>query len=238
MSGHSKWSKIKHQKAVTDVKKGKIFSKISRLITIAAKRGGDPCTNPSLRAVLEKAKAANMPSANVEKAIKKGTGELEGEKLEELVYEAYGPAGSAFIIQCITDNKNRAVTEIKKALNKHNARFGESGTVAWMFDTKGVIEVNIAGKNIEELELLAINAGAADILKEDDILKIFTKPEELHTVKEELEKAGITIESAELDLIAKNPIEITDKKVQEQIEKIIDALDELDDVQEIYTNIL
>lgn len=238
MSGHSKWSKIKHQKAVTDVKKGKIFSKISRLITIAAKRGGDPSSNPSLRAVLEKAKASNMPSANVEKAIKKGTGELEGEKLEELVYEAYGPAGSAFIIQCITDNKNRAVTEIKKVLNKYNARFGESGTVAWMFDSKGVITINIAGKNIEEVELVAITAGAADIEKEDGILKIFTKPDKLHEVKEKLEKEGFVIESAELDLIAKNPLEITDEKEQEQIEKIFDALDDLDDVQEIYSNIL
>lgn len=238
MSGHSKWSKIKHQKAATDAKKGKIFSKVSRLITIAARKGGDPEMNPSLRTILDKARVVNMPSANIERAIKKGTGELEGERLEELIYEAYGPAGSAFIIKCITDNKNRAVTEVKKVLNKYNARFGESGTAQWMFDTKGVIEIDLEGKNEEELELLVIDAGAIDVSKEDSNLKVFTEPDALHKVKEMIEKSGVVVEDADLDLIPKNALEISEEKVKEQIVRLMDALDDLDDVQDIYSNVI
>jgi YebC/PmpR family DNA-binding regulatory protein len=236
MSGHSKWSKVKHQKAVTDVQKGKIFSKMAKIIAVAAKDGGDPEMNPKLRMAVEKARSVNMPRENIERAIKKGTGELKGGKIEEIVYEAYGPAGIAVIIEVITDNKNRTLSEIKNILGKFSGRLGESGSVQWMFEKRGVLELEIKGDQ-DELELKTIDSGAEEIKKRGNILEVQTKPAELNTVKNNLEEKGIKVESASLDWVPKIPIKLEDEKVKEQTEKFFEALDEQDDIQEIYSNL-
>jgi transcriptional/translational regulatory protein YebC/TACO1 len=216
MSGHSKWSKVKHQKAVTDVQKGKIFSKMAKIITVNARGGGDPETNSGLRMAIEKARSANMPRDNIERAIKKGTGELGGEKIEEIFYEAYGPNGIALIIKTITDNKNRTISEIKNILGKHSGRLGETGSVKWMFEERGVLELKIAEK---------------------DNLDIQTKPAELNNVKNNLEEKKIKVESVNLEWAPKDPVKIEDEKSKAQIEKLFEALDEQDDIQEIYSNL-
>ena len=239
MSGHSKWSKIKRQKAVSDVKKSKYFSKAAALIAVAAReKGGDPSTNPALRLVIEKAKALNMPSDNIERAIKRGTGEIEDVKIEEITYEAYGPGGTALLIKTNTDNKNRTVSEIKHILNQRGGKFAEAGSVKWLFEEKGVISVNAKESGIgkDELELLAIDLGAEDIKTKEDDVEIYGKPSSLIKIKEGLEKTGIKIESAETELTAKNPFEIRDPKIQEELNKLYEALDDQNDVEEIYSN--
>ena len=238
MSGHSKWSKVKHQKAITDVQKGKIFSKISKMITIAARDGGNPEMNSKLRMAIEKAREVNMPRDNIERAIKKGTGEAKGVKIEEISYEAYGPGGIALIIEVATDNKNRTLSEIKHIFSKFGGRFADKRSVKWMFSQKGIIECEIAGdKNKNDLELLIIDAGAEDIKQKGEILEIYTKEGELDKVKENLESQGIKIKSASLDWIAKDSVTIEDKKTKEQLEKLFEALGEQEDVQEIYSNL-
>ncbi|HEB01373.1 MAG TPA: YebC/PmpR family DNA-binding transcriptional regulator [Candidatus Portnoybacteria bacterium] len=235
MSGHSKWSKIKHKKAITDVKKGKIFSKIARMISVTAReKGGDPETNSNLRLAIEKAKSVNMPRENIERAVRRGAGEGE-EKLEEVTYEAYGPGGIALIIEGITDNKNRAVSEIKHILSKHNGKLAETGSVQWSFERKGVI--TIENKKGEEIELKLIEAGAEDIKLKDGFLEIYTKVEELEKVKNNLAKEGLTVESVSLDWLPKNPATIENPKDKEQLEKLFEALDENDDINEIYSNL-
>jgi YebC/PmpR family DNA-binding regulatory protein len=241
MSGHSKWSQIKHKKAITDAKKGKIFSKIARMISVAAREsGGDPSANYKLRVIIDKAKTVNMPSDNVDRAIKKGTGELEGVKMEEFTYEAYGPGGIALIIEGITDNKNRTLSEIKHALSSQGGKFAESGSVSFLFQKKGVIVVNNETKKAdkETLELAVIDAGADDLSWQDEtILEIHTKPEDLEKVKAALKQNDIEIESSSLDWVPLNEISIEDAKLQGQAEKLIETLDERDDVNEIYSNL-
>ncbi len=238
MSGHSKWSKVKHQKAVTDVQKGKIFSKMAKIITVNARDGRDPETNSGLRIAIEKARSVNMPKDNIERAIKKGTGELSGEKIEEIFYEAYGPSGIALIIKTITDNKNRTISEIKNILGKHSGRLGETGSVKWMFEERGVLELKIFEEdNIDDLEMEIIDAGAEDIKKRDSILEVQTKPTELNNVKNNLEGKEIKVDSFSLEWAPKNPVEIKDEKSKTQIEKLFEALDEQDDIQEIYSNL-
>lgn len=233
MSGHSKWSKVKHKKAITDVKKGKIFSKMARMISVAAKeKGGDPETNSNLRLAIERARSVNMPRENIDRAIKKGTGE-EGGKLEEITLEAYGPAGVALIIEAITDNKNRTLSEIKNILSKHNGKLAEPGSVQWSFERRGTITI----KNKEGAELKAIEAGAEDIKLKDDFLEIYTRIEEMEKVKDNLSGQGIKIESASLDWVAKNPLGVENTKEREQLEKLFEALDDNDDVSEIYSNL-
>ncbi|MFC1663545.1 YebC/PmpR family DNA-binding transcriptional regulator [Patescibacteria group bacterium] len=234
MSGHSKWKKIKHQKGAEDVKKSKIFSKIARVIILTTKEGGgDPVTNPKLRFVIETAKKANLPLENIERAIKKGTGELIGGKLEPILVEAYGPGGVAVLIEGITDNKNRALAEIKQVLNQNCGKLASGGSVKWLFQIKGVITIE-APKNKEGLEMTIIEAGAEDIQWKDNTLNVYAKPEELEKVKKNLESKGIEIESVSLDWVAKNLVSIKEK---EACQKLFEALDESESVQEIYSNL-
>ncbi len=238
MSGHSHAKKIKHQKEITDAKRGQIFSKLARAISVAAKENGNPETNPKLRQVLEEAKKFALPRENTERAIKKGTGELGGEKLEEVVCEAYGPGGIAIIIEGITDNKNRALGEIKQILNQNGGKLAGEGSVRWMFERKGVITANNEQKTTskEDLELLAIEAGAEDISWDNDNLDIYTRPDDLEKVKKNLEEKGVKIESSSLGWTTKEMIEVEEKE-KESCQKLFEALDENDTVQDIYSNL-
>ena len=241
MSGHSKWANIKYKKELEDKKRAKIFSKFARLISVTAReKGGNPETNSKLRAAIEKAKSFNMPQENIEKAIKRGTGEIEGARLEPLLLEALGPGGIAILLDVVTDNKNRTLTEIRHLLDKFGGKLA-SGGVLWMFKRKGVIIINCRSQegdiDIEELELFLIDAGAEDIKLKDGVLEVYTKPEKLEEIKKILEKKGIKLESASLDFIPKEEIEIKKQELKEKIENLFGALDEHEDVQEIYSNI-
>lgn len=237
MSGHSHFKTVKATKDANDAKKGKIFSKMGKVITIAVKESGkDVSSNPRLKAAIEKAREFNMPKDNIERAIKKGAGELEGEILENISIEGFGPEGIAVIIDGITDNKNRALTEIKSILNKYHGKMAGEGAVKWMFDRKGIIAIDLKDQQKEELELLAIEAGAEDVVQEDGIFYIHTTPEDLEKVKKTLEDKNIKIESSILGWIAKESVELNDKG-KESCQKLFEALDENDDVQEIYSNL-
>ena len=252
MSGHSHFKTIKAQKELADAKKGKVFSKFGRLITIAVKeKGGDPVTNAKLKMTIEQAKSFNMPKENIERAIKKGTGELAGEILEEVSFEGFGPGGIAMIIEGITDNKNRTLGEIKVALNQNNGKLAGEGAVRWMFDRKGAIIINpkshltpaggfpagfIPNPKNDELEMVAIESGAEDVKWFEDKLEIYTKPEDLEKVKKALEDKGLKIESASLDFVAKEEVKVSEKE-KEQAQKLFEALDENDSVNDIYSNL-
>jgi YebC/PmpR family DNA-binding regulatory protein len=238
MSGHSHAKTVMATKMANAAKKGKTLSKYGRLITIAVKDGGgsgDPEKNSKLKAVIEQAKGMNMPKENIERAIKKGTGELVGENLEEVSYEGFGPGGIALIINGITDNSNRTLGEIKSILNQNNGKMAGEGAVRWMFERKGVITISGEGKTKEELEMLAIELGADDIKTEGENLDIYTKVEDFETVKKSLEEKGIKIENASLDFIPKEEVEISEKE-KEQAQRLFDALDENDAVNDIYSN--
>lgn len=236
MSGHSKWANIKFRKERQDAKKGKIFTKLIREITIAARiGGGDPDANNRLRGAIQEAKAANMPMKNVENAIKKGTGELPGMVYEEVAYEGYGPGGVAMYILCTTDNKNRTVSEVRHLLSKHGGNLGESGCVSWMFDRKGLIRVSDENHSEEDLLLLAIDAGADDLQHEEPFFEIYTSFEDLYAVSRKLEEKGIEIESAEPTYIPQTSVPLTGQQA-EQMLKLMDALEDNDDVQDIYAN--
>ncbi len=240
MSGHSKWSKIKRQKGVADVKKGKIFSQLSKMVTLTAKSGGgDASMNPALKLAVEKAKQANMPLDNIEKAIKKGTGELEGGTIEEVLYEAYGPEGVALIIEGTTDNTNRTVAEIKHILSMGGGRLGEVGSVKWMFERFGYLEVDKKDLSIsdDDLEMLIIDSGADDFKLIDDVAVVYTKPEDLYKAKENLEKNNIKISETGFEWKAKNTIKIDDEKINARIEKLFEALNEQEDVGEVFSNL-
>jgi YebC/PmpR family DNA-binding regulatory protein len=249
MSGHSHWSTIKHKKGVADQKRGKIFSKISRMISVAAReKGGDPETNPQLRQALDKAKDFNVPKENIERAIKKGTGELGGMKLEKVMYEAYGPGNVAIIIEGITDNRNRSLNDVTQILNQHNGKLADPGSVRWMFERRGVITISPRSQDLEpeikeELELKVIEAGAEDVYWHTDtedpkkkLLDVYTKIQDLEKVKEQLEKQEFEIESATLDWVARDQIEVDDRD-RETCQKLFEALDENDTVQDIYSNL-
>lgn len=234
MSGHSHAKTVMATKMANAAKKGKIFSKMGRLITIAAKDGGDPATNSKLKAAIDQAKSFDMPKENIERAIKKGTGELAGEKLEEVLFEGFGPGGIAMMIEGITDNLNRTLTEVKVIMNQNNGKMAGEGAVKWMFERKGVIIVN--PQNKEELEMAAIEAGADDIKSYEEQIEIYTKPEDLDAVKKALEAKGVKIESASLGWVAKEETELAEKE-KEQAEKLFEALDENDAVNNIYSNL-
>lgn len=242
MSGHSHFKTIKYRKETTDKKRGQIFSKLSRAISIAAKeKGGDPLVNPVLRLAIEKAKGYNMPKDNIERAVKKGTGELAGESLETVVFEFFAPGGAAVIVEGITDNKNRALGEIKQILNKYNAKLANEGAVKWMFEQKGciVVEREEQNKNFtsrENLEIAAIEAGAQDFQSQNSEFYIYTIPENLNQTRNNLEEQGIKIESVYLEWITKEEVE-PDSKNKELYEHLFESLDELDSVQEIYSNL-
>lgn len=240
MAGHSHWSKIKHKKGSADLQRSKIFSKVVRLITVAAREGGDPEKNPKLRMAIEKAKEVNMPWENIERAIKRGTGEIEGMKMEEVLIEAFGPANVGIIIEGITDNKNRTLSEIKQILESHQGKLANEGSVRWLFERKGVIEIEIEKqeerwKNREGIELAVIEAGAEDIKWENNTLEVYTPADNLSAVKEEIKKQGIKIKSASLDWVPKNPRTDISERDKEVLEKLFNSLEENDAVQEIYS---
>jgi len=238
MSGHSHWKTVKHKKGLADAERGKIFSKMARLISHAARQGNDPEMNPKLKEAINKAKQANLPSANIERAIKRGAGELEGKKLEEVLFEAYGPDQIAIIIEGITDNKNRTLAKIKQILNKHNGKLANEGSVKWMFERKGIITVNSQQPTVnskEDLELKIIDMGAEDFVWDNEELEVYTTINDLKNIKKRLNEKGIKIESSALGWVAKKEISVSDKQKQ-AIMKLFEVLDENDAVQEIYSN--
>lgn len=239
MAGHSKWAQIKHKKAITDARKGKLFSKISAQISVAAKKGGDPNMNPSLRDMVDTARAAGMPRENIERAIKRGTGELGGTQLEQIRYEAYGPGGTAFVIDVITDNKNRAISEIKAILNRFGGKLANPGSVMFQFEPKGLITIDKNQLTIDkdEIQLIAIDAGAENIDEGDDIVTIYTKPAELAKVIDTLKKQNIFIDSSELSLEPKTAVDITAQDTVKKVIQLAQALDDLDDVSNVSTNL-
>ena len=236
MAGHSKWNNIKHRKGAQDKKKGKIFTKLGRELTIAAKEGGgDIEFNPRLRLAVEKAKAANMPKDNLERAIKKGTGELEGVDYFEIRYEGYGPEGTAFIVDAVTDNKNRTAGEVRAAFTKKNGNLGTDGAVSWMFKKQGLISVPSGNLDFDEVMLDCLDAGAIDLRQEDEYFEIITEPNELGEVLKNLE-SKYKYEEAEVMMIPDNKVMITDLEIAKKILLLFDTLDDLDDVQEVYSN--
>lgn len=238
MSGHSKWSQIKHKKGNTDAKRGKVFTKIVKEISIATRLGGgDPGGNPRLRSAIESAKEVNMPHDNIKKAIMKGTGELPGVTYEESVYEGYGPAGVAIIMEILTDNKNRTLPEIRFILSKNNGNLGETGCVSWMFDKKGYILVDKNAAVEDTVMSVALDAGAEDMKNDpqEENYEIITLPEDLPAVREALEKALIPVASAEVTMLPKNYV-VLDEKAAEQMLRLMDALEEHDDIQNVYAN--
>lgn len=236
MSGHSKWSTIKRKKGALDEKRGKIFSKLIKEITVAAKiGGGDIDGNPRLRLAIDNAKSANMPLDNITRAIKKATGELEGVTYLELMYEGYGPSGVAFIVECLTDNKNRTVADVRHLFTKHGNGLGETGSVAWMFDRKGVITLPTQGKEEEEIFEIILEAGADDLQTEEEIFEVTTSVDSFETVRKALVDANLEIDNASLQWIAKNLIEVEGED-SEKVEKLYDMLEDIDDVQNVYSN--
>ncbi len=236
MSGHNKWANIKHRKMAQDAKRSKVFTKLIREIIVAAREGGgDPEKNPRLRAAIERAKAANMPKDNIERAIKKGTGELEGEQLHEITYEAYAPGGVALFIKVVTDNKNRSAQEVRHILSKYGGNLAESGSVSWIFERKGIINVpREKVEDVEELAMLAIDAGAEDIKDDEDPIQIITAPENLSAVRDAIADAGYEVD-ASVSYIPKNTVKVTGADA-EKLLKLLNALEELDDVQEVISN--
>ncbi len=236
MSGHSKWATIKRKKAAIDAKRGKAFTKLIKEITIGAREGGgDINGNPRLRLAVDNAKSANMPMDTIERAIKKATGELDNVQYVELNYEGYGPGGVALYIECVTDNKNRTVAEVRHILSKHGGTLGETGSVAWMFDRKGVITLPTQGKTEDEIFEIILEAGADDLQTEEDFFEVTTSMENFEQVRKALESLGVKAENASLQWIAKNMVEVTGENA-EKLEKLIDAIEDNDDVQNVFTN--
>ncbi|MEK6570737.1 MAG: YebC/PmpR family DNA-binding transcriptional regulator [Bacteroidota bacterium] len=235
MSGHSKWATIKRKKAAQDAARGKTFTKLIKEIAIAARDGGgDPEGNPRLRLVIQNAKANNMPADNIKRAIQRGTGELPGISYEEVTYEAYGPAGIALLIECVTDNKNRLVAELRHALERNGGKLAEAGSVAWAFQKKGVLTVP---KQFSEDEVLTtiLDAGAEDMKTEDDAYEITTPPEDFEAVRKALEEKSINVENAEIQMVPQNTLKVEGKEA-EHVLRLIEVLEEHDDVQHVYSN--
>jgi YebC/PmpR family DNA-binding regulatory protein len=236
MSGHSKWSTIKHKKAAKDARKGKLFTKLIKEITVAARMGGgDIDANPRLRTAVLAAKGHSMPGDNIERAIKKGTGELEGVSYEEIQYEGYGPGGAAILAQVLTDNKNRTVSEIRRLFTKHGGNLGETGCVAWMFDKKGLITVEKSQIDEDRLVGLVLDAGAEDVKEDEGIFEVVTPPEDFDRVKERLEHEKIAIANAQVTMVPKSTVTVGEKHV-EQILKLTEELEDHDDVQNVSAN--
>ncbi|MCM8763914.1 MAG: YebC/PmpR family DNA-binding transcriptional regulator [Candidatus Omnitrophica bacterium] len=236
MSGHNKWASIKHKKMATDARRGKMFTKLIREIMMAARLGGgNPDSNPQLRMAIEKARSINMPNENIQRAIKKGTGEEVGMALESAGYEGYGPGGVAILVETLTDNKRRTAAEIRSIFSRHNGNLGESGCVSWMFERKGVITVKNQGIDEEKLLSLILDAGAEDLKLDNDLFEIVCSPDKLEAVKKILENNKIPIESASVNLIPKNTVRIEGKDA-EQLLKLLDELEEHEDVQNVHSN--
>jgi len=237
MSGHSRWAGIKHKKGLIDAKRGKTFTRIIREITIAAKiGGGKPESNPRLRKAMDDAREANMPADNIKKAIQRGTGELPGVNYEELIYEGYGPSGVALIVEVTTDNKNRTAGEIRRAFSQHGGNLGETGSVSWMFSSKGILVIEKSKTTEDQLMTIALDAGAEDINSDDpDVFEVTTQPADFEKVKKALEAMSVPVSSAEVTMLPKNYVKLTGAAAQ-QILALMNALEEHDDVKNIYAN--
>ena len=238
MSGHSKWSSIKHKKGAADAKRGKLFSKLARSIIVAAKEGGgDPANNLALQNAIEKAKSYSMPKDNIERAIAKGSGEgADGATFEAIVYEGYGPEGVAVIVEALTDNRNRTASDVRHTFAKFGGNLGTTGAVAWQFERRGVVMVPADGVDEEELFLAAADAGAEDLEQDGDVFQVTSAPESLAAVRGAIEAAGFTVDSAELSLLPKTTVAVDDESKAKQLMRLIDALEDNDDVQDVYAN--
>ena len=239
MSGHSKWSTIKHQKGAADAKRGVLFTKLSREIALAVREGGgvDPDMNFKLRLALDRAKSNNMPQDSISRAVKRGSGEgSDGESLEQVTYEGYGPGGGAILLQAVTTNRNRTAAEVRSAFNRGGGNLGESGCVAWNFELRGVVTVDIEDEErAEELGLLAIDAGAEDIQIDEGVLEIYSPIESLQDVQKSVAAESVSVRSAELSMVPKTTIELADKEAEQTL-RLLDTLEELDDIQKAFTN--
>jgi YebC/PmpR family DNA-binding regulatory protein len=236
MSGHSKWATIKRKKGKTDAERGRLFTRLIKEITIAARNGGgDESSNPRLRTAVLAAKAANMPAANIDRAVKRGTGELEGVNYEEVLYEGFGPSGTAILIEAVTDNKNRTVAEIRHMFSKHGGNLGVSGSVARLFTKKGVIVVPAAGTTEDDLMMATLDAGPDDIQLDGDSFRVVTEPSKFEPVKKALDNAGIKYDSAEISMEASNTVKVEGKHA-ESLVKLMETIEEHDDVQNVYSN--
>ena len=237
MSGHSKWSSIKHQKGVADARRGQLFTKLTREIILAVRQGGsNPETNYHLRLAIQKAKDNNMPSDNIDRAIKRGEGTLEGASLSELVLEGYGPGGAAILVEALTDNRNRTVQDVRNIFSRSGGNLGESGSVTWLFEPKGLITIETNNLDADELALQAIDAGAEDVNPQPGYVEIYTKPEELEAVRKALEKDNITINSAELAKIPKSTVQL-EERTAIQVLRLLEKLEEVDETQSVCSNV-
>ncbi len=236
MSGHSKWSQIKRQKGVADSRRGAVFTKLGREITIAAKQGGsDPDANFRLRLAIQRARDSNMPSETIDRAVKRGAGDSDAAELHEITYEGYGPGGTAILVDVLTDNRNRTAAELRATFTRAGGNLGEPGSVAWQFENHGVITVNVDGVEAENVELAAIDAGAEDVKSEDAVVEIITAPADLEAVRRALVESKVPIASAELSMVAKTTVDLGDREA-EQVLRLLDRLEELDDVQRVHSN--
>jgi YebC/PmpR family DNA-binding regulatory protein len=236
MSGHNKWSSIKHQKGAADAKRGQLFTKLTREIIISVKEGGSsPDANFRLRLAIQKARDSNMPLDNIDRAIKKGGGGAEGGALVELILEGYGPSGTAFLVNGLSDNRNRTIQEVRSTFTRHGGSMAESGSVSWLFDSKGIISIDAANIDADELTLQAIDAGAEDVKVEGGVVEVYTVPEDLMKVRQALEKKGLTIGSSELQKIPKTMVKLDDKAGLQAL-KLLDKLESIDDIQTVYSN--
>jgi len=238
MSGHSKWSSIKHKKGAADAKRGQLFSKLSRALIVAAREGGpDPASNLALANAIEKARSYSMPKENIERAIARGSGaDADAESFEQVVYEGYGPSGVAVLVEALTDNRNRTAADVRAAFAKHEGNLGGSGAVAWLFERRGVILVEAEGVDEDELTLAAADGGAEDVERDGSSFRVTAAPEDLTAVREAIETAGIAAESSELTMVPKTTISLDDETAAKMTLRLIDALEENDDVQEVYAN--
>ncbi len=236
MSGHSKWSSIKHLKGVADARRGQLFTKLTREIIVVVRQGGsNPESNFRLRLAIQKARDKNMPLDNIEKAIKRGSGTIEGANLVELALEGYGPGGTAILVQALSDNRNRTIQDVRNIFSRSGGSLGESGCVAWLFDLKGLISVETNDLDAEELALQAIDAGAEDVKVENNCVEIYTKPEELEVVRTVLEQKNLPVASAELSMVPQTVVELEEKAALQTL-KLLDRLEELDEVQYVSSN--
>lgn len=237
MSGHSKWATIKHKKAATDAKRGKLFTQLAREITIAAREGGgNPEFNFTLRLAIDKAKASNMPKENIERAIKRGTGELKGEDLVEVTYEAYAPYGVALLIQVLTDNRNRSIADLRRVLTRQGGSIADAGAVAWQFERKGYVAIAPNGVDATKIFETAVDAGADDVVISDELIEVFCSPDSFQQVRQALADLGVEFETAELSMIPTNTLTL-DEEETFKVMGVIEAIEELDDVQQVYSNL-
>jgi len=236
MSGHSKWAQIKRQKGVADSRRGQLFTKLGREISVAARQGGpDPAANFRLRLTIQKARDNNMPADNIDRAIKRGAGGADAAALSEVTYEGYGPGGAAILVETLTDNRNRTVADVRATFARAGGSLGEAGCVSWLFESKGVVTVPVQDQGGDDLALLAIDAGAEDVKVEDDAVEVYTGPADLENVRRSLEEGGVTVASAEIAMVPKSTLALGEKEALQTL-RLLDRLEELDDVQRVYSN--